>query len=175
MKSSKALFCNPTSWQGRQAYVLGNNVIRMTALTGGGHIAEFQIEDPPSVSPLWVPPWKTIEPHEYREKTHARDYGTITEGKLLSGLVGHNICLDYFGSPSVEEAQQGLSQHGEAPWSKWRKSGISVSQQKVALEMYVRLPVCGLRFSRKIELRKNESVAYLLSPFCWIRKQTSVL
>ena len=160
MKSSKALFCNRASWQGRQAYVLGNNVIRMTTLTGGGHIAEFQLEDSPSVSPLWVPPWKTIEPHEYREKAHARDYGTITEGKLLSGLVGHNICLDYFGSPSVEEAQQGLSQHGEAPWSKWRKSGISVSQQKVALEMSVRLPVCGLRFSRKIELRKGESVAY---------------
>ena len=144
MKSSKALFCNRASWQGRQAYVLGNNVVRMTTLTGGGHIAEFQLQDSPSVSPLWVPPWKTIEPHEYREKTHARDYGTITEGKLLSGLVGHNICLDYFGSPSVEEAQQGLSQHGEAPWSKWRKSRISVSQQKVALELSVRLPVCRL-------------------------------
>lgn len=160
MKSSKTLFCSRASWQGRQAYILGNSVVRMTTLTGGGHIAEFQMEDPPSVSPLWVPPWKTIEPHQYLEKTHARDYGTITEGKLLSGLVGHNICLDYFGSPSIEEAEQGLSQHGEAPWSKWRRTGSSVSREKVALEMSVRLPVSGLKFSRKIELRKNESVAY---------------
>lgn len=160
MKSPEPMFCNRTSWRGRKGYVLGNKIVRLTTLTGGGHIAEFQLEDEPSVSPLWVPPWKTIEPHEYSEKKHKREYGAITEGKLLSGIVGHNICLDYFGSPSVEEAQQGLSQHGEAPWSKWQGSGISVSRQKVVLEMSVRLPVSGLRFRRQIELRKDEPVAY---------------
>lgn len=161
MKFSKPMFCNRTSWRRRKAYVLGNKVVRLTTLSGGGHIAEFQLEDDPSVSPLWVPPWKTIEPHEYREKKHKREYGTITEGKLLSGIVGHNICLDYFGSPSVEEARQGLSQHGEAPWSKWQASGISVGGQEVTLEMSVKLPVSGLRFSRQIELRKDESVVYV--------------
>ena len=134
--------------------------MRLTTLTGGGHIAEFHLEDSPTVSPLWVPPWRTIEPHQYQEKKHKREYGTITEGKLLSGLVGHNICLDYFGSPSVEEAKQGLSQHGEAPWSKWSESKISRSPRRVALELSVKLPVSGLRFSREIELRKGESVAY---------------
>jgi hypothetical protein len=132
----------------------------MTTLTGGGHIAEFHLEDPPSLSPLWIPPWRTIEPHQYRESKHKREYGTITEGKLLSGLVGHNICLDYFGSPSAEEAKQGLSQHGEAPWSKWQKKRISINQQSVALELSVRLPAAGLRFSREIRLRKGESIAY---------------
>ena len=160
MKTSKELFCNRTAWRGRKAYVLGNSVVRLTSLTGGGHIAEFQLEDSPTVSPLWVPPWRTIEPHQYREKAHKRSYGAINEGKLLSGLVGHNICLDYFGSPSVEEAKQGLSQHGEAPWSQWRKKSISLSQRRVALELSVKLPVSGLRFSREIELRKGESVAY---------------
>src|SRR5579872_2438014 len=154
------LLCKPIKWRGRNGYTLSNSVVRLTTLTGGGHIVEVHFEEQPLVSPLWIPPWKTIEPQSYREKVHKPKYGTVTEGKLLSGLVGHNICLDYFGSPSAEEAQHGLSQHGEAPWSKWRKSSMSLSQAKVALEMSVRLPVCGLRFSRKIELRKGESVAY---------------
>jgi hypothetical protein len=160
MKPSSELFCKKSEWRGRKAYAIGNSVVRLTTLTGGGHIAEFQLEDSPRVSPLWVPPWRTIEPHQYQEKKHKRDYGTITEGKLLSGLVGHNICLDYFGSPSVEEAKQGLSQHGEAPWSKWSEREVSRSSQRAALELSVRLPVSGLRFSREIELRKGESVAY---------------
>jgi len=160
MKLSQQLFCRRTSWRGRKAYVLGNSVVCLATLTGGGHIAEFQLENSPTVSPLWIPPWRTIEPHQYREKRHKRDYGTITEGKLLSGLVGHNICLDYFGSPSIEEAKQGLSQHGEAPWSRWLENKMSLSRQRVALGLSVRLPVSGLRFSREIELRKGESVAY---------------
>lgn len=160
MKPSAELFCKKSAWRGRKAYVLGNSVVRLATLTGGGHIAEFNLEDSPTVSPLWIPPWRTIEPHQYQEKRHKRDYGTITEGKLLSGLVGHNICLDYFGSPSVEEAKQGLSQHGEAPWSKWSEKKISRNPRRVALEFSVKLPVSGLRFSREIELRKGESVVY---------------
>jgi hypothetical protein len=162
MKTANPLFCKPASWQGRKGYVVANNVIRLTTLTGGGHIADLHLEDSAdsSASPLWVAPWRTIDPHQYREKGHAQEYGTITEGKLLSGLVGHNICLDYFGSPSVEEAKQGLSLHGEAPSSKWQKTGISLSQRRVALSLSVKLPVSGLRFSREIELRKDEPVVY---------------
>jgi hypothetical protein len=163
MKSLNPLFCKRTLWQGRKCYVVGNHVIRLTTLLGGGHIADFRLEDSAgsaSVSPLWVPPWRTIDPHQYREKDHVREYGTITEGKLLSGLVGHNICLDYFGAPSVEEAKRGLSMHGEAPSSQWRESGVSLARQRVALTMSVKLPVSGLRFSRKIELRKDESIVY---------------
>ena len=163
MNSSNPMFCKQASWKGRQAYVVGNNVIRFTTLTGGGHIVDLHLADAAGaagVSPLWVPPWRTMDPHRYREKDHAREYGTITEGKLLSGLAGHNICLDYFGSPSVEEAKQGLSQHGEAPWSKWQKTSVSLSQRRVALGMSVRLPVSGLRFSREMELRKGEPIVY---------------
>src|ERR1044071_1891388 len=160
MKTKQTLFCKKTSWRGRNGFTLGNGVVRLVALTGGGHIAEFHLEDKPSVSPLWVPPWKTIEPHQYKEKIHKKTYGTITEGKLLSGIVGHNICLDYFGSPSVEEAQCGLSQHGEAPWSKWNRRKLTKAGGKLAFEMSVRLPVAGLQFSRQIELREKESVVY---------------
>ncbi|HSS98831.1 MAG TPA: hypothetical protein VLK33_17470 [Terriglobales bacterium] len=160
MKTKQTLFCKKTSWHGRNGFTLSNGVVRLVTLTGGGHIAEFHLEDKPSVSPLWVPPWKTIEPHQYKEKIHKKTYGTITEGKLLSGIVGHNICLDYFGSPSVEEAKLGLSQHGEAPWSKWNRRKLTKASGKLTFEMAVRLPVAGLQFSRQIELREKESVVY---------------
>ncbi len=31
--------------------------------------------------------------------------GTFAEGKVLSGIVGHSICLDYFGSSSAKEVK----------------------------------------------------------------------
>ena len=85
------MFCNRAEWKGREAYVLGNNVVRLTTLTGGGHIAEFRLENQPDVNPLWIPPWKTIEPYKYEEKKHKREYGSIVEGKLLSGVYSRKI------------------------------------------------------------------------------------
>src|SRR5208337_1775365 len=143
MKPKSALFCRPASWHGRKAFLLENSLVQLTTLTGGGHIAELRFADAkglPCLNPLWVPPWPTIEPYNYREETHRAQYGTLTEGKLLSGLAGHNLCLDYFGSPSPEEAKRGLSQHGEAPSARWRKTRIHLGAQYVALTLGVRLP-----------------------------------
>lgn len=162
MKRDK-LYCTATSWQGRRAFCLGNELVHLTTLTGGGHIAEFRFADGtgfPALNPLWVPPWPTIEPYKYREAVHAPRYGTLTEGKLLSGIVGHNICLDYFGSPSPEEARHGLSQHGEAPSAKWHKTRLRLNARAVTLALGIRLPVAGLTFTREVSLRRDESVVY---------------
>ena len=140
------LFCVRTAWQGREAYELGNGLIRLLTLTGGGHVAVFRFERSsglPDLNPLWVPPWRTIDSDRYREALHAPRYGLPLEGKLLSGLAGHNICLDYFGSPSPEEVKQGLSQHGEAPNSRWRKTNSQVRSQRAELTLTVNLPIAG--------------------------------
>ncbi len=163
MRVKKDMVCSRTRWQGRQAYVLGNDLVRLVTLTGGGHIAEFCFQKSsgfPTLNPLWVPPWKTIEPYRYREKLHGGRYGPTLTGKLLSGIVGHNLCLDYFGPPSEEEAQRGLSIHGEAPSAKWQRSGRRATSKYAALELTVRLPVAGLRFRREIRIRRGESVVY---------------
>jgi hypothetical protein len=163
MEQKKVLFCKATSWHGRNAFCLGNEWVRLTTLTGGGHIAEFRFADETGFSrlnPLWVPPWRTIEPYKYREKTHASRYGSLAEGKLLSGIGGHNICLDYFGSPSPEEAERGLSQHGEAPSAKWHRTVSRLNERSVALTLGVSLPVAGLVLTREIKLRRGESVIY---------------
>jgi len=95
--------CSKTRWQGREAYTLSNGLLQMVNLTGGGHIAELRFAHGsgfPTLNPLWIPNWKGMEPFQYRAKAHAKRYGPILEAKLLSGIAGHNICLDYFGPPS---------------------------------------------------------------------------
>jgi hypothetical protein len=147
-------------WRGRQAYTLSNGSIRLVTLTGGGHIAELSLADPDSVSPLWVPPWPTMDPTSYRAPRDVARYGTITEGKLLSGIAGHSICLDYFGSPSAEEAEQGLSQHGEAPNSRWMPASRRAKDSDATLILETRLPVARLLFEREMRLCAGEPVVY---------------
>jgi hypothetical protein len=151
-------------WRGREAYCLSNGLVQLVSLTGGGHLAEFRFTDKSgqsSLNPLWVPPWKSIEPYQYRGKQHGTQYGPEAEGKLLCSIAGHNICLDYFGSPSEAEAALGMPIHGEAPNLRWRKERAEVSARQTALTLGVRLPVARLRFRRQIRLRRGESVAYI--------------
>ncbi len=163
MGTSAKVTCSRGAWKKRDAYVIENNLIRLVALTGGGHIAEMRFQKGlglSSLNPLWVPPWKAIEPYQYNEKKHAARYGTIGTGKLIGGIAGHNLCLDYFGAASPEENKQGLSIHGEAPSMRWRATRKISSPGRGELEMAVRLPVAGLRFQRQIKIRQGESVVY---------------
>jgi hypothetical protein len=163
MKKNTELFIEKSNWHDRECMVVGNGLIRLVALTGGGHIAEFRFEPSSgnsTMSPLWQPPWKTIDPQDYRLDKHANEYGPTMEGKLLSGISGHNICLDYFGSPSAEEAACGLSQHGEAASRKWSVANRRVGRREVNVRLAVKLPEAGLQFNREIGLRQGESVAY---------------
>ena len=164
MAKSNDLVCSKIRWHGREAYSLSNGLLQMVNLTGGGHIAEMSFTKGsglPALNPFWLPKWKGMEPFQYRSKVHAKTYGPLSEGKLLSGITGHNICLDYFGAPSEEEAAQGLSCHGEAPSSKWRKSNARRTARLLNLTLSVRLPEAGLKFSRQIEMRAAESVVYI--------------
>ncbi|HKT11271.1 MAG TPA: hypothetical protein VJW77_05530 [Terriglobia bacterium] len=164
MPHKSSLSCVPAVWRGRKAYLLKNDSVQLVTLTGGGHIAEFRLVDASPFShlnPLWVPPWKTIEPYHYRENVHARVYGSLLEGKLLSGIAGHNICLDYFGPPTQAETRQGLSQHGEAPMVKWRKTDSRTDRQKTSLTLSTHLPAAGLSFSRSLQLRRGAPVVYI--------------
>src|SRR5215472_12516561 len=124
-RKKSVLRCARTSWHRREAHVLENDVIHLVSLTGGGHLAEFCLREAsgkPGLNPLWISPWKTIEPYRYEERLHARRYGAPLTGRTISGMVGHNLCLDYFGAPSEDEVKQGLSIHGEAPTLRWHKT-----------------------------------------------------
>jgi hypothetical protein len=171
--AKKELFCEKRPWRDREAYLLGNDKVRLVVLTGGGHIAEFRFAEStglPTMNPLWVPPWKTIEPYEYREKVHTKRYGPPGIGRLLGGISGHNLCLDHYGPPSDEEAAQGLSTHGEAGVSKWRKKRMTTGARSISLSLEVSLPIAGLSFEREIRLREGESVVYYKETVTNMRK-----
>jgi hypothetical protein len=153
--------CFRITWQNRPALRLSNDLVDLVVLTGGGHIAALQFRRKsgcPALNPLWTPPWRTIDPQTYREKRHSPRYGPFRDGQLLCGLAGHNVCLDYFGPPSDQEAANGLSFHGEAPNIRWRVDDVLRGPTRAKLKMSASLRSARLRFIRGIELRSGESV-----------------
>jgi hypothetical protein len=152
--------CERTKWRGRAAWIISNELLQLTHLSGGGHIVDFRRLDRASVSPLWVPRWKTQEPFEFNPKIDIKKFGEPAVGKLLSGIAGHTLCLDLFGMPSPEEIKGGMTLHGEAGVSKWQISGKTRANEAV-LTAKASLPQTGFSFVRELKLREGESVVYV--------------
>jgi len=151
-----------TRWRNRPAFCLSNGVVQLTALTGGGHIADFRLVAPTgsSVNALWEAPWPTMDPDQFRSH-HVRKYGPAPVGKFLAAFTGHAVCVDYFGGPSEAEAAQGLALHGEAANSRWRLLEAKQSSAEAWLSLGARLPAAGLRLRRELRLRRHEPVVYV--------------
>lgn len=133
------------TFQGRDAVQIENGHLRVTVLHEGGHIAEI-LHKPSGVNPLWIPPWPSIEPSSYDAAKHP-EYGRNEESLLLSGIMGHNLCLDTFGPPSPEEAAAGLSVHGEGSVARYK-----IQSGNGELTARVTLPSADLSFVRTIQL-----------------------
>lgn len=135
-----------TTYRNRRAASIENGQVRVTVLEEGGHIAEIFDKDT-GLNPLWTPPWPSIEPSTWSRERNP-EYGDDAESKLLAGIMGHNLCLDLFGSPSDEEAAAGMTVHGEASVARYeiRAAGERLSQS-------CELKDAGLEFERRIELR----------------------
>jgi hypothetical protein len=134
-----------TLFRNRRASVIENEHLRVTVTQEGGHIAEI-FDKATGVSPLWIPPWPSIEPSTYDASKHP-EYGSDAEAKLLAGIMGHNLCLDIFGGPSAEEAAAGLTVHGESsvvPYVMAQSNGV--------LTATAHLPLAQLSFERSIQL-----------------------
>jgi hypothetical protein len=129
----------------RRAVSIENADLRVTVLEEGGHIAEIT-DKRTGVNPLWIPPWPSIEPSTYDRARHPQ-YGSGAESQLLSGIMGHNLCLDIFGGPSPEEEAAGLTVHGEASLARY---DLHASGQHVTLA--AELPIAQLRIERRIDL-----------------------
>jgi hypothetical protein len=132
-------------FQGREAVQIENDGIRVTVLREGGHIAEI-LQKASGVNPLWIPPWPSIDPSTYEAARHP-EYGDNIESKLLSGIMGHNLCLDVFGPPSPEEAAAGLSVHGESSVVPYQ-----IDSDQTSLQATAELPLAGLRIRRTLNL-----------------------
>src|SRR5438067_9104026 len=162
-----------TTYCGRRAAFIENNDVRVTVLNEGGHIAEI-LDKRSGVNPLWIPPWPSIEPSSYDPARHP-EYGGDAESRLLAGIMGHNLCLDSFGAPSVAEAAAGANVHGEGPVVDHE---ISSSADEIVTR--ADLPVAGLRFERRLSLDSRlvnisetvENLCGLDRPIAWTEHVT---
>src|SRR5579859_4833066 len=158
---------------GRQAARLENEILRVTVLREGGHIAEV-FDKRAGVSPLWIPHWPSMEPSEFEKKKPVQ-YGTGDDAKLLAGIMGHNLCLDLFGGPSRDEAAAGFTVHGEASVNQY-----DVTESDGELTARLTLPLSQLRFSRSIQLRGEhvriretvENLTAMDRPLAWTQHVT---
>ncbi len=151
-----------------------NDELIVTVTLEGGHIAEI-IEKKSGVNPMWVPPWPSIEPSTHRAATHP-EYGDDAESKLLSGILGHNLCLDIFGPPSEAEYAAGLTVHGESSVAPYE---IETAGTRMIAKAH--LPLAQLDFEREMELASNgvvkirETVTNLTAmdrPLAWTQHVT---
>jgi hypothetical protein len=133
-------------FRGRRAATIENDEVRVTVLEGGGHIAEV-FHKGSGVSPLWIPPWPSIEPSTYVADGDST-YGGGIESQLLAGIMGHNLCLDIFGGPSAAEQAAGLQPHGEASIASY-----AIDTAAAGISMAATLPEARLRVERRIQLK----------------------
>ena len=144
------------TYRGRRAASIENDHLRITVLEEGGHIAEV-LDKGSGINPLWTPPWPSIEHSAFSDAMH-EVYGSGVESSLLSGIMGHNLCLDIFGGPSAEEAASGLPVHGEASAVRYQCRAAGSE-----LTMRAHLGHANLDVERRIDLydraaRVRESV-----------------
>jgi hypothetical protein len=132
-------------YRGRRAATIENADLRLTVLEEGGHIAEV-FDKAAGVNPLWTPPWPTIEPSDYGPAC-IDTYGSGSDARLLGGIMGHNVCLDIFGPPTDEEAESGLTAHGEGSVARYE---LTVRGRELVAR--ARFPIAGLEFERRIIL-----------------------
>jgi hypothetical protein len=161
------------TFRNRRAAAIENEHLRVTVTQEGGHVAEM-FDKRSGVNPLWIPPWPSIEPSSFL-KSKNPEYGADPENKLLSGIMGHNLCLDIFGGPSPDEFASGIGVHGEASVVPYE-----IREENAALELRANLPIARIRFERRIELHgsnvrfleKVESLAAFDRPIGWTQHVT---
>jgi hypothetical protein len=160
------------TFRGRHAVRLSNGTLELTALLGGGHMAELKLVGS-TVNPLWQPHWPTIEPQAY-DPLRYPEYGTA-EGRLLASIAGHVLCLNHYGELSdAELAAQGY-EHGEAANLPWQLIDLGTDAAAAWLTYGLELPEAGMRFARTLKLRSGEPIVHFEEEIENLRRSDSPL
>ena len=144
-------------YNGRQAWTLSNGQAKVIITPGGGHIASFTLATGKgaNVNPLWVPPWKSVEPGAWTKSNGA--YGDKPGAQLLSSILGHNICIDFFGAPSKAETDAGIPVHGEGAILNWTAIKKSVN----AVTYTTTLPNAQMKVTRSVNLTPGSTAMWI--------------
>jgi hypothetical protein len=164
-----ARFHNRPSWQ------IESEQILVSVMECGAHTAEMTWK-PTGINPLWIQDCPTIDPDQYDPALHAALYGNNCESRLMSGVLGHNLCLPYWGNPSEAEYRAGMTCHGEVNAVRWR--ALAYEANRLIIE--ARLPELGLRVERALHCSGPivyfdtvaENLTPLDRPFAWCEHVT---
>ena len=110
-----------TRFHGRDAWTVETPQLRVTILQGGGHVGEIVLAESGGLNPLWIQKRQTIEPEAYNRSKHEALYGGGSGARLMSGLMGHNLCFPFWGDPSPSETAAGMTFHGETGVARWKQ------------------------------------------------------
>ncbi len=151
------LAAESADYHGRRAWTLQNDKIRLVVTPGGGHIASLTLNSGPgaNVNPYWLPPWQSVEPGTWSQ--YGGKYGDKPGAQLLSSLLGHNLCLDFFGGPSAAETKAGIPVHGEAPCLNWTAGAQSADR----IVYSANLPTAQMKVTRTIRLTPGSSALWI--------------
>lgn len=145
------------TYHGRKAWTLQNDRMQVVVTPGGGHIASMTLKRGRGarLNPLWLPPWPSIEPNAWSRSD--RRYGDPPGAPLLAAILGHNLCLDFFGAPSAAEARAGIPVHGEAPVLNWSATERSGNR----LTCMATLPHAQMKVVRTLTLRPGSTAVWI--------------
>lgn len=150
-----------TEFEGREAFALENNILRISVLCGGGNIAELCMKSALGnelVNPLFIPHYPTIDPYNYTSEKHKDIYGSGNNARLMAGYMGHFLCFPYFGDMNLEQTGQAkLPTHGEAYTVNY---DIEILREdKVAvIKASAVLPLTGFSIERSLSLMPGKAV-----------------
>jgi hypothetical protein len=147
-------------YQNREAWQLEGKELRVTVMQGGGHLAEIVLKGDHEVNPLWLPATPTIDPTEFDPGRHEKLFGGGPAARLMSGLLGHNLCFPYWGDPSDSEYKAGMTYHGETGIVRWKKLSEKNSGTSAEIKLAADLPESSTRFVRTLSVVSGESVVY---------------
>jgi hypothetical protein len=134
-----------TGFHNRPVWQIESDAIRVTVTECGAHVAEIASKHT-GVNPLWIQDQPTIDSDQYDPAVHRHLYGDGSESKLIAGLLGHNLCLPYWGSPTAAELQTGMTAHGETNVVRWQ----ACLHLADTLTLETQLPQSGIRVERRL-------------------------
>ena len=150
-----------SAFHGRESISLQNGNMRISMLTGGAYIAELRMineEGNESVNPMFIPHYKTIDPHTYTPEKHKDLYGSGINGKLMAGYMGHYLCFPRFGGNlSVFEENAGHTMHGEAYTVKYKVEESMQDDRAIIMASAV-LPLTRYAVTRSLTLLPGQPV-----------------
>jgi hypothetical protein len=126
---------------GRSSLIFENSKSRLVIDLAGGSYREFRFLD------------GTVNPF---------NWGQPRPGVTNPKVMGHFLCLDRWGPPSVSEGANGMPYHGEAGSVVWQVDEEVHSQDGAAhASMHAMLPLAGIGIRRSIQVAADQPVALI--------------